>query len=299
MNAVKPAKILLTTDFSDNATCAFQYAVRLARRHGSELVVLHVVTGHSEYLEDNELLRSYEKIARERATARLARLEFGSDTGINVRREITCAWSAKEGILAFAQKEKPDLIVISTHGHRLVARMFLGSVARSVITEAPCPVLCVRCDECGMLDERTEEIQIGRILVPVDLSEQSRTALKLGIEFARTYDAQLHLMYVVHVDVPSDLLSEDSTRYFDLDDDLHSHISSQLDAFHREVATGVTKVVTMVAKGSPAKRIAEYAASHEVDLITLSRKGLGGTPHGLGCVAGRLLHDACCPTLVV
>ena len=298
-NAVKPSKILLTTDFSESASCAFPYAVGLTRSHGSELIVLHVITGHSEYIEDSELLKSYEKIVHEKAFEHLTRLKLAGDNDIKVRREIVSAWSAKDGIIAFAKAEKPDLIVISTHGHGFVAQLILGSVARSVIAAAPCPVLCVKCTDSGMLDDKEQEIRIARIMVPVDLSEDSRTALKLAIEYAKTYDAQLHLMYVVHVDVPPVLLSDGSTQLFELDEKLHSSISKRLQEFQREVDPGIEKVVTMVEKGSPAKRIAHYTESHSVDLIILSRKGLGRTPHALGCVVGRLLHEVHCPTLVI
>lgn len=298
-NAVKPSKILLTTDFSESASCALPYALGLARRHGSELVILHVIAGDSEYVKDKDIYKSYRRLSQENASDQLAAIEVSGARDIKIRREITTGWSAKDGIIDFAKAEKPDLIIISTHGHGVVGRFFLGSVARSVTAEAPCPVLCVKCDESGMLDEKREEVQITRIMVPVDLSEESRVALKLAVEFAKAYQAQLHLMYVVHVDVPKDLLSDDTREFFQLDEKLHSRIYQRVQNFHREVDPGVEKVVTMVEKGSPAKQIARYAESHSVDLILLSRKGLGRTPHTLGGVVGSLLHEAHCPTLVI
>lgn len=298
-NGINPAKILLTTDFSESASCAFPFAMGLAKRHNSELVILHVIAGDSEYVKDREIFHSYQRMSQEKAFGQLARIELGGNDDIKIRREITTGWSAKDGIIDFAKAEEPDLIIISTHGHGVIGRFFLGSVARSVTADAPCPVLCVKCDESGMLDEKREEIQIARILVPIDLSEESRGALKLAAEYAKTYNAQLHLMYVVHVDVPMALFSDDTAGYFELDDKLHSLIYKRLQEFHREVGPGVERVVSLVEKGAPAKQIARYAESHEVDLIILSRKGLGRTPHTLGGVVGSLLHEASCPTLVI
>lgn len=298
-NADKPSKILLTTDFSESASCALPYAVGLARRHGAELVILHVIVGDSEYVKDREIFKTYQRVSRENATEQLASLEFAGEKDIIIHREITTGWSAKDGIVDFAKAEKPDLIIISTHGHGVVGRFFLGSVARSVTAEAPCPVLCVKCGESGMLDENREEIQIARIMVPIDLSEESRVALKLAVKYAKAYQAELHLMYVVHVDVPEALLSDDSKECFELDEKLHSRIYQRLQNFHREVDPGVEKFVTMVEKGSPAKQIARYAGSQAVDLIILSRKGLGRTPYTLGGVVGGVLHEANCPTLVI
>ncbi len=294
-----PSQILVTTDFSGNASCAFPYASGLARRHGSQLTILHVVTGHSEYLPDSEIAKSYEQTVRKEALARLAGLEIPGQNGIRVRREIASAWSAKDGIIEFATAAKPDLIVMSTHGHRLAARLILGSVARGVIAAAPCPVLCVKCAGAGMLVDRQGGIRIERLLVPIDLSEESRAALNLAVAYVKTYGAQLHLMYVVHVDVPPALVIGGSSHQFEIDEAMHSRISARLQEFQREVDPGIERVVTMVEKGSPAKRVAHYAESHAIDLIIVSRKGLGKTSYSLGSVAGRLLHEAHCPTLVI
>ena len=48
------------------------------------------------------------------------------------------------GIIALAETEGIDLIVMSTHGHSGLKRLILGSVAESVIRDAPCPVLTLK-----------------------------------------------------------------------------------------------------------------------------------------------------------
>lgn len=51
---------------------------------------------------------------------------------------------AAEAIADFAEKEKPDLIVMGTHGHGALGNMVLGSVATGVIARCKAPVLLVR-----------------------------------------------------------------------------------------------------------------------------------------------------------
>jgi nucleotide-binding universal stress UspA family protein len=46
-----------------------------------------------------------------------------------------------EKILAFAQKEKIDLIIMGVHGRTGLDRMIFGSVASKVVKNASCPVL--------------------------------------------------------------------------------------------------------------------------------------------------------------
>ena len=47
-------------------------------------------------------------------------------------------------IVKLAKKEKVNMIVMGTHGHGLLGRALLGSVAQNVITECEIPILLVK-----------------------------------------------------------------------------------------------------------------------------------------------------------
>jgi nucleotide-binding universal stress UspA family protein len=47
-------------------------------------------------------------------------------------------------IVAFAERERVDLIVMGSHGRTGLARLLMGSVAEGVARRAPCPVLIVK-----------------------------------------------------------------------------------------------------------------------------------------------------------
>lgn len=81
------------------------------------------------------------KIARERAEALTA-------TGIKASFEVREGDAAAQLIDA-AVADRADCIVIGSHGRTGVARVFLGSVARSVLFNAPCSVLIVRGTKVG------------------------------------------------------------------------------------------------------------------------------------------------------
>jgi nucleotide-binding universal stress UspA family protein len=51
---------------------------------------------------------------------------------------------AAEAIATAAQAEKPDLIVMGTHGHSALGNALLGSVAQGVLARCKVPVLLVR-----------------------------------------------------------------------------------------------------------------------------------------------------------
>ena len=65
------------------------------------------------------------------------------------RHAITCRTSWVIGtpsveVLAAVKKEKAHLIVMGTHGHGLLGRALMGSVAQRVVTDCDVPVLLVK-----------------------------------------------------------------------------------------------------------------------------------------------------------
>lgn len=53
--------------------------------------------------------------------------------------------SAKEAIVAEAERWNADLIMVGSHGYGAVKRFFLGSVSLAVASNAPCSVEIIRC----------------------------------------------------------------------------------------------------------------------------------------------------------
>lgn len=68
---------------------------------------------------------------------------FGAQQGWRLRTAFAPGHAA-EAIAAFAAVEKPDLIVMGTHGHSALAGAMLGSVAAGVLARCRLPVLFVR-----------------------------------------------------------------------------------------------------------------------------------------------------------
>jgi nucleotide-binding universal stress UspA family protein len=64
---------------------------------------------------------------------------------------------ARESILGAAKADDPELIVMSTHGYGGFERLVLGSVAATVVREAPCSVLLVP-PEGAFSDEIAEAV---------------------------------------------------------------------------------------------------------------------------------------------
>lgn len=58
-----------------------------------------------------------------------------------------CLWvvgAPDDEIVSMAAKEKAQMIVMGTHGHGLVGRFFMGSIAQRVVAQSEVPVLLVK-----------------------------------------------------------------------------------------------------------------------------------------------------------
>jgi nucleotide-binding universal stress UspA family protein len=67
-----------------------------------------------------------------------------ADVGANLRiRKVVDAGQPYGAIVDCAEKERIDLIVMSSHGRSGLSRMLIGSVTDKVLRGTPCPILVV------------------------------------------------------------------------------------------------------------------------------------------------------------
>lgn len=96
---------------------------------------------HAARFLDRSTLDDY---YRERAEEVLAPVRrFAAQQGWNVRM-VHVHGHAAEAIAAQAESERPDLIVMGTHGHSALGNLALGSVATGVLARCSVPVLLIR-----------------------------------------------------------------------------------------------------------------------------------------------------------
>ncbi len=142
---VFPAKILLATDGSEEATLAAQTAADLGARTGSELHVVHVgeipFSHHPDRYGYRALYEPHEREARELLEAQIEKMK---GAGATVAQEHLRLGRADEGIAVLAEELGVDLIAMGSRGLGRVSRALIGSVSESAVRTAHCPVLTVR-----------------------------------------------------------------------------------------------------------------------------------------------------------
>ncbi len=142
---VFPAKILLPTDGSEEATLAVRTAADLSEKTGSELHVVHVgevtLGYHPERHGYHMQYERDEKEARELLETQVEGIKAAGDTVAQAHLRMG---KADEHIVVLAEELGADLIVMGSRGLGGVKRALMGSVSDSVVRHAHCPVLVVR-----------------------------------------------------------------------------------------------------------------------------------------------------------
>lgn len=144
-------KILAPTDFSDDSKLALSYAIELAQKFGSELILLHVDQPLAPVmigdLSPGLDMGTVNRIAEEQRLMALKELDQVTarlrESAIKSRSLMRVGAPFLE-IIHTAQNENVDLIVMATHGRTGLAHVLMGSVAERVVNKASCPVLTVR-----------------------------------------------------------------------------------------------------------------------------------------------------------
>jgi nucleotide-binding universal stress UspA family protein len=166
MTVKVPYIIVVGVDYSEVSRLALREGLRLASERGeSEIHVVHVEPEtHSipALWADDEPpteVRSRQTSATvdlNAAAQRLHRLVIEDvaafeeasrrPEGSAIQRVVSHVRTNSAGreIAQLAVDLEADLVVVGTHGRTRLARIFLGSVAHAVVTQAPCPVLVVR-----------------------------------------------------------------------------------------------------------------------------------------------------------
>lgn len=138
-------KIICPIDITDPVPAVADHARSLAELTGATVIALCVVKLREEYnlrqlpIEDEDAVQNV--ITKTKAA--LADYVAHNFSGVKVTGMVREGDPA-EIVLAIAEKEQTDMIIMGSHGRRGIGRLLFGSVATEVTQKAMCPVLTIR-----------------------------------------------------------------------------------------------------------------------------------------------------------
>ncbi len=293
-------RILCPTDFSEFSGLAFRHALALTRRFAARLKVLHVVPSvvpmrDSAFLETSWLnmdpeMRRYaeEEMHHFLAPAREARVDH------EIEQRAGEPWRE---ILSSANEMPADLVVLGTHGRSGFEHLFLGSVAETLISRLPCPVLTV-----GHEEGRSWEAPglLSRILCATDFSSTSAEALKFSLALAQASHAQVTLLNVIE-NVPE--MGEPA--YFSVPElqpirQEHERLARErLQKAIADAGASGSSISPRIVIGRAYKEILRVAVEEGADAIVIGAQGHGPLEHLLfGSNALHVVRRASCPVFI-
>jgi nucleotide-binding universal stress UspA family protein len=132
--------ILVTLDGTPTDRAIIEHVKPLAKLAHSRLVLLHVADGWAARTYGPDGISP--EIAEDTAYLKKIRTELRAE-GIPTDAELAFGEPVKE-IVRWVRQKGCDLVAMSTHGHRFLADIFLGTTASRVQHSVSVPVLLLR-----------------------------------------------------------------------------------------------------------------------------------------------------------
>lgn len=224
--------ILIPIDFTKQSLLAIKQSYNLARYTHSKLVLLHAFEKPGE--ESEEALRKLCQQTEQESGVPTEYNNIKGDVYVETYR--------------IAEEMKATMIIAGLESH-MKFRDIIGSSASKLIRKAPCPVITIRGDE--------HRDGCENILLPIDLSSETREKVDVAIQFAKYFGASIRILGV-----------------FDIND---SEYENRLLAYAHQAKQFIKgKGISCTNKFIPTKDIAQtvvdYGNKIEADLIMIMNK---------------------------
>lgn len=270
-------RIFHPTDFSPPSDIAFVHALKLALAGPTHLTLFHFAREGQDEDDAHEFPKVRDTLAKWKVLPPNAPREAVAPTlGLYIRKVEVGGDDPTGAILGFLASHPPDLIVLATHQRSGVARWLHGEVALPVARQSVVPALFVPPESTGFVDSSTGNIQLQRIVMPVDRHPHPQPVIDM-------------LPALVGAFHPGPLAVEF----------LHVGTAETLPRLRTPEVAGWTWT-THVADGDVVDRILETTEAGSAELVVLTTLGRHGFFDAIrGSTTERVVRGARCPVLAV
>lgn len=274
---MKKKMIVVAIDFSDCSINAFEHALSIAKRSGSDLKMIWVNKASQEHSvalkEPEEAIRDAQQTFEEMIRQYQPQLP-GS----------TLSYAIRDGrvyreIVRFADDEKAFLIVVGTHGSSGFEEFWIGSNAQKIVSAASCPVITIR----GGVNIKRD---LARIILPLDSTPETRQKVATTALLAKYFKAEiivlpLYSTQVETVRITIKKYSEQVAKYLK-ENEIH----------HR--------VVPLEVEGNITDATIEYALKVDANLISIMTEQEKTTKNlWLGAYAQQMVNHSPIPVMSI
>jgi universal stress protein E len=276
--------ILAASDLSARSDRALARAALLAREHQAKLLAVHVVDEELPAALADRQVEDAERSLR----AALAALPDSAALSSDIRVVVGEHYRT---ILAEAETEDADLVVIGQHRKDILLDLFRGSTGERIVRFGNRPVLVVK--------SAAMHPYIS-MLAAVDFSPPSRRAIEMALKVAP--DADLKLVHAF--DIPFRGLLFGGTSMEQLAKKHQQQFQEMVEAQTREflgtLSAPIRPQQVIAREGVPEEAVLAVAEETRCDLLVVGTHGRSGVGRALlGSVAEGVLARAPCDVLAV
>jgi nucleotide-binding universal stress UspA family protein len=293
-NQISPRHLLLAVDGSEHANAATHLVQDLPLPQDCQISIISVIIPRnvqqhvilSQVLEQTKVLLQHSHPNQ-------------------IQTHLLTGYPAEQ-IVAFAEENQPELIVMGARGLRSTLGILLGGVAQNVVEYAGCPVLVVRAPYEGL----------RRVLFATDGSDNSQYAMQYLQNCPLPADVS---KYVIHV-LPPEITAETFSISWQISPGMDPPIlteqmqeqilqnakeeekmgKSLLEETSAQLESLGFTATSVLRRGDAATEIIDYVREEKIDLIIVGSRGLSTFRSWLlGSVSRKLVHYADCSVLIV
>jgi nucleotide-binding universal stress UspA family protein len=143
------------------------------------------------------------------------------------------------------------------------------------------------------------QIDVRRILVPIDFSAHADPVLDWAIHLAEEHESTILLLHAYHLPVEFQQL-EGAYLPQEFWASVKAEAEQNLERYAQRIRAAGVPVEVLAREGYPATVIEDEAAVQRADMIVIGTRGRSGLKHLLlGSIAERVVQKAPCPVLTV
>jgi nucleotide-binding universal stress UspA family protein len=180
-------RILVPTDFSECAQSASAVALEIARKSGAHIFFLHI-SEDPEFPPNAKRKSSTPDPEISSAKSHLNELVLQATRNGVDATPILILNKGNERIENYVEPYGIDSIVMGSHGATGIREFVIGSHTQHVVKHATVPVLVIK--------RKPETLAFRDIVFASTFEKDVTVALGLMVDFARPWNAHLHLLYV-------------------------------------------------------------------------------------------------------
>ncbi len=263
--------IVVPIDFSAESLHGLELALLFAKKQETNIQLVYVQKKSSDYNSPG-----YFEEEKRWAESKFKTLmsEYSAKLGNNSKlKYIIKAGKIYREIVNQVDSYKEGLVIASTHGASGFEEFFIGSNAYKILQATIQPVITVR---RGNVPK-----EIKNIVMPIDITVDTRQKVPFTVELAKQFDAQIHVITIT---------SSKGKR-----------INDRLAAYQRQVTNYIdVRKVRYKAKSLYGDNLSDlvviYADSVEADLIAIMKEQTR-TVNIMGSLTQQILNRATTPVI--